>query len=186
MILLMTVPHSGTHFMVQYLSGVLGLVGRNCVGDKSRGFVTPDEPFDYAHIHPSHRLFSTWHPWTLTDVFDTAIVTLRHPLRSAATQKANHGQVEMTAESWEALIDEIPKYKKIVYVAIDGPKERRLPDLLKVADLFGVYHEGIEAYAEKWIARNASPANIVVRDLLSQKDVNRLRFATRKYEECLQ
>ncbi len=164
--LVMTVPRSGTHFLLRFLVGVLGL-------DVRSGDVTEESNVDFLHIHPSIAAFKECTP---SDFCDTCIITLRHPHETVLTDKWKGANVESAAASWGALIAEQGKYKKTLFLVIDGPESDRFPQLMAIAKHFGKTHlEGrIRKYADEWTPANPS---------LTEDDVNAIQFAARVYEQ---
>ena len=133
--LVLTVPHSGTHFIIAFLKGVLGLHG-------SDAMCSPESNFDFAHVHPNKDDIPS-------DQFEALIMTLRHPhlsIRSSNYGK-NHAYI---IESWRGLIREQAKYKKKFIVTLDGSVEDRFPQLMKIAEHFGKGHlrDAVKQYSE--------------------------------------
>lgn len=141
--LILTVPHSGTHFIVYYLAGILGL-------DGSRGY-------DRGKKH-----FCQVHPHELPDLsgFDSCLFTLRHPYDSASTHKTMLGRrwkPEDFSGFWDSFIETIKKFDKRLFVEIDGPKESRVSQMMAVAEFFDrADAPGIEKYVSEWEPRNAT------------------------------
>ena len=162
--LILTVPHSGTHFLLKYLVAVLGLHG----GDT--GGITPKSNVDFAHAHPSSTKEIP------EGVYDSVIITLRHPHKSSTTGKLGGANIVQLADSWKALIDRFTEYDKKLILVIDGPKNDRYPQLMAIANHFGKSHlrEAIKKYADDW-----SPVN----QSLSKAEKDAMNFATAMYKK---
>ena len=162
--LVLTVPHSGTHFLLRFLVGVLGLEG-NSGGARE---MNPKSNLDFAHEHPAEAM-------DLSSVFDTCIITLRHPHKTLQTARFR-GATESVIRAWELLIDEQENYKKTLFLVIDGPEEGRFPQLMAIAAHFNKQHlePAIKQYADEWL-----PVN----ETLSEDDINAAVFAVRAYQQ---
>ena len=159
--LVMTVPYSGTHFILKFLVGVLGLDGNSAM-------CTAESNCDFAHIHPNGEDISD-------GIFDSAIITLRHPHKSIRTAHYRGGK-EGIINSWRSMIDELEKYDTVLPVLIDGPEENHFPQLFDIAVHFGKGHlrSAVKQYADEWTPLNAS---------LTDEDINAVEFARQAYEQ---
>lgn len=161
-ILIMTVQHSGTGFLLKFLVGVLGLDG------ESGAHITEQTNVDFWHTHPNPTV-------AIPDIFDACIVTLRHPYKSMTTAKfvGDKGQI-LTA--WAELIKQQKKYETTLFLTIDGPEENRFPQLMAIAKHFGKEHlePAIREYADDW-----SPVN----QSLTEDDLNAAIPAVAAYKQ---
>jgi hypothetical protein len=167
--LVLTVPHSGTHFLLRFLVGKLGLDG----GSGGIEDITLAHTCDFCHIHP--RTMKEVPP----GVYDSVIFTLRHPHKTVQTGKWQGVPADTVQAFWDNMLVEIEKYEKKLFLVIDGPVEDRLPQLTAIAEHFGMGHKTkqIEEYASAW-----APVN----QTLSDDDVNAVEIATRVYEAYTQ
>lgn len=162
--LFLTVPSSGTNFGVRLLAGYLGLDGRNYL-------VGPDSTADFCHVHANKSA-----DINIAD-FDAVLITLRHPLLSAQTQKSSMSRdISPIVDSWSAIIDDAGKAKKLIFLDIDCPEEERRPQLQVIADHFGKgdMTEAIDRFATDWPRLNSS---------INDDDRKILQFAIQKFEE---
>ncbi len=166
--LVATIPHSGTHFLLKFLVGVLGLDGRST----SLGQLSKESNFDFVHIHPN----ADDDP---TDICDAAIITLRHPHKTVKTGKWAGNKSDQVAKSWKALIDIYEKYDKVLTLVIDGSEEKRFPQLMTLAEHFNKEHlaVSVKQYADDW-----SPVN----ESITSADVDRVQFAVERYKKWQQ
>lgn len=185
--LVMTVPHSGTNFLVRFLGAVLGLNGRNGVGNPDIGFVTQGTNCDFCQIHPRRKAIESWKPYVLEEHFDSVIITLRHPYLTLTSSKRRgrtfdtygddaSSETEQCKDSWTTLIEEFQKYTTALTLTIDGPKENRLPELLAIARHFGKEDmiAPITKYANDWLPVNQS---------ITEYDIQQLGDAVKAYEQ---
>lgn len=166
--LFLSVPHSGTNFLLKFLVAVLGLDGRSDAVD-----ITAESNVDFAHTHPNSMT-------ALKDgVFGSLIITLRDPHKSTQTGKLQGASAELMADSWQALIDNASQYSKILFLVIDGPEKERFPQLMAIAEHFGKGHlsEQIKEYARDWKPVNQS---------LTKEDEIAMEFAVKAYKQWQQ
>ena len=166
--LVMTVPRSGTHFLLRFLTGVLGLDG-----DGSLGTVSRESNFDFCHTPPTPERMSTFRP---SEIFDACIITLRHPLKSCQSMKMKGDEITLVKSYWDALLEEQKNYNKTMFLVIDGPEEERFPQLMAIAEYFGKEHleDAIREYANDWTPQNQS---------VTDEDRALMDFAVRAYEQ---
>lgn len=162
--LFLSVPHSGTHFVLEFLVAVLGLDGVS-----NAKYITAESNCDFAHTHPN----------SLTKIeggiFDSLIITLRHPYKTTRTGKLRGASADLMVDSWQALLDASSQYSKILLVVIDGPEENRLSQLMAIAKHFNKEHlaKQVEQYANDWRPVNQS---------LTDEDKIAIGFAVKAYE----
>ena len=163
--LVMTVPQSGTHFLLKFLVGVLGLDGNSA--DLNQ--LSKESNFDFIHIHPNKGDDPT-------DLCDSAIITLRHPHKTVKTGKWAGTNSDQVAKSWKAMIAICGKYEKVLPLVIDGLKAKRFPQLMAIAEHFGKdsLEVQVKKYADDW-----SPVNQSITD----NDIEQVRGAVEAYEK---
>ena len=166
--LVMTVPRSGTHFLLRFLVGVLGLDG-----DSSLATVSKETNCDFSHIHPTSAQMKRY---KASEIFDACIITLRHPFKSGQSMKMVGEKIEYVRDYWDALLEEQKNYNKTLFLVIDGPEEERFPQLMAIAEYFGKEHleDAIREYAEDWTPQNQS---------MTDEDREIMDFAVRAYEQ---
>jgi len=165
----MTVEHSGTNFLMRYLIGTLGLHGS---GDA--GKISKESTADFAHLHPSAGMLKGQ---PIQDgIFDSVIITLRHPYRTTQTGKLRGVRAENVADGWQHLLLEKKKYNKVMFLTIDGDPKDRFGQLMAIAEHFGKADkvEQIRAYADAWEPVNQS---------LTDEDRSAMQFAVTAYEK---
>ena len=180
--LILTLPHSGTNFLVRFLGAALGLDGINGVGNAEIGYAESGMACDFCHIHPSRESLDLMLPYKLEDHFDVAIVTRRHPKLILATEKRNNPNIDAGVladqfnADWRTLGEEAAKYSTVLYLDITGPTENRLPQLTAIAEHFGKGHmvDAIEKYAAAW-----KPVN----QTLTIEDMDAISEVTLEYEK---
>jgi hypothetical protein len=163
--LIMTVPHSGTNFLLKFLTAVLGLHG-NSDAEK----VAKESSVDFAHLHPNPA--RTVQP----GIFDSVIITLRHPYKSVQTGKLQGANIGQMDRGWHLLIERQKEYKKVMFLVIDGPEEDRFVQLMAIAKHFGKEdkEEQVRAYANAWEPVNQS---------LTENDKQVMQFAVEAYKK---
>jgi hypothetical protein len=166
--LVMTVPHSGTHFLLKFLVATLGLDGSSALLKQ----FSKESNFDFIHIHPDAGDDPT-------ALCDSLIITLRNPHETVKTGKWAGNKSEQVVDSWQAMIDISDKYKKVLTLVIDGPIEKRYPQLMAIAEHFGKSHlePQIRKYAEDWEPVNQS---------ITESDKLNVQFAVEKYKQWQQ
>ena len=171
--LIMTAHHSGTHLLLRFLAGVLGL-------HEGYDDVTKESSCDYFHLHPSTQMFKQLakEGKSPSDLCDTVIITLRHPHKSARTGKLGGATIDQLCDIFKSLHEEKKNYKNVLYLVIDGKHEYRYPQLKAIADHFGVTDRdaAVRAFAKEWPRVNES---------FSESDAKRVEFATIEYERLV-
>ena len=147
--LILTVPHSGSFFLFKFLVAVLGLRGDM----SSAQVITPESKVDFSHAHAKSSMVLP------EGVYDSVIVTLRHPHKSCDTGKLMGTSADQIAHSWDSLNDRLSQYKTKLFLAIDGPEENRFPQLMAIAEHFGKkdLEAEVKKYADAWEPVNKSP-----------------------------
>jgi len=140
--LVMTLPCSGTHFLLHFLANVLDLAGANDMG-------SVESDVDFIHIHPNGQDIPK-------GIFDSVIMTVREPHKTLRTAQYR-GLVDQVEGARKAMMNEQKKYKTKMLVVIDGPEKDRFPQLMKIAYHFDKSHlrEAVKQYAKAWIPLNA-------------------------------
>ena len=144
---------------------MLGLDGRT----SSLNGYSEASAFDFIHIHPSIGDDPT-------ELCDSAIITLRHPHKTIKTGKWAGTRAEPIVNSWKALTDIYGKYDKVLILVIDGPEEKRFPQLMAIAEHFDKGHLEVQVkqYADDW-----SPVN----QSITSADIDRVQFAVSAYKK---
>ena len=183
-VILLTVPHSGTHFLRHYLEIVLGLDGRNGVGNEHTGYLTHPELCDFVWLHTCQ----TPRNYAIHDYFSTAIVPLRHPYKTIISEcTSQRGEAQKDAVAWNlhywlGLINEVPKYKQVIFYPLASVNP--LPYLLWVAAVFGrADHSGIIEYAKENPVMNRTMQ--APKYILSEADKQYAVFAVEVYEQWI-
>lgn len=181
-VLVLTIPHSGTHFLNHFLTLVLRLRGTVGVGIPNLEYLSENNKFIQTH--------ATKHLWDediidikLTDMFDSLIVTLRHPHKSWLTHEFNGGTIEEYIDIWKCFIGEINKFDTVTFVPIDQPKSKRLSVLTKLAKVFDKpVTKQVKAYANEWQPMHKSGRTD---RKLTKAETGKLKFAVLEYDKWL-
>jgi hypothetical protein len=141
---MITVPHTGTHFAIEFLE-ILDIphnAGRN-----------------YTHLHSAPELTPHMKERYEQQIGTKCIVTARDPILSGLRYMHNRTRVSQAAETWDVFLEILPWMDAFV-LDVGCRESDRLQHLLDCACHAGKdpddYMDAIVEYAENWKPLNAT------------------------------
>lgn len=147
---LFTVPHTGTHFAIEFLK-LLGIEHKAGTG--------------FFHIHAPQKRITDWSNGGWHTISHTkCVVTARDPILTAIRYIHNNNYVSNVAKHWDTFLNALEHLNSYAVLNIGCAKDQRFDHLCDIAEFVGkdpaAYENIIAIYADAWEPRNISDNEI--------------------------